>query len=158
MEMLCTVYKVNVNQAAIFIFQTRWFSAVPDILMQSFGKPQFLMPFNLRGVNRLFMQIKMRLWEKDYSARILFKCQNKMMACLIVWVRSNKPFIFLKISKSCFISIFSSKTPLELTATFKRRIKWVVSLWQVQILTWVRPPPVAIIQALQAKRACNCGL
>ena len=78
--------KVNVNQAAIFIFQNEDdFPAVPDILMQSFGKPQFLMPFNLRGgENRLFMQIKMRLWRKLLSKDFIFKCQNKMMVCLIV--------------------------------------------------------------------------
>ena len=77
--------KVNVNQAAIFIFQNEIdFSAVPDILMQSFGKPQFLMPFNLRGSKPLVHADKDEVMEKLLSKDFIFKCQNKMMACLIV--------------------------------------------------------------------------
>ena len=32
--------------------------------MQSFGKPQFLMPFNLKEANRLFMPDKNEVMEK----------------------------------------------------------------------------------------------
>ncbi len=57
--------KVYVSQAATSIFRNEMiFSAVPDILMQSFGKPQFLMPFNLRGSKPLVHADKDEVMEK----------------------------------------------------------------------------------------------
>jgi len=40
------------------------FSAIPDVLMQSFGKPQFLMPFNLKGSKPLVHADKDEVMEK----------------------------------------------------------------------------------------------
>ena len=83
--MLCAIYKSKRKPGCyLYISKRDDFSAVPDILMQSFGKPQFLMPFNLRGSKPLVHAIKMRLWGKLLSKDFIFKCQNKMMACLIV--------------------------------------------------------------------------
>ena len=84
--MLCAIYKSKRKPGCyLYISKRDDFSAVPDILMQSFGKPQFLMPFNLRGSKPLVHADKDEVMEKNYSARIfIFKCQNKMMACLIV--------------------------------------------------------------------------
>ena len=83
--MLCAIYKSKRKPGCyLYISKRDDFSAVPDILMQSFGKPQFLMPFNLRGSKPLVHADKDELWGKLLSKDFIFKCQNKMMACLIV--------------------------------------------------------------------------
>ena len=48
--MLCAIYKsLRKPGCYLYISKRDDFSAIPDVLMQSFGKPQFLMPFNLKG-------------------------------------------------------------------------------------------------------------
>lgn len=77
--------KVYISQAAISIFLKRDdFSAVPDVLMQSFGKPQFLMLFNLKGSKPLVHADKSEVMEKSLSKDFIFKCQNRMMVYFIV--------------------------------------------------------------------------
>jgi len=64
-EMLCAIYKSKRKPGCyLYISKRDDFSAVPDILMQSFGKPQFLMPFNLRGSKPLVHADKDEVMEK----------------------------------------------------------------------------------------------
>ena len=63
--MLCAIYKSKRKPGCyLYISKRDDFSAVPDILMQSFGKPQFLMPFNLKGCKPLVHADKDEVMEK----------------------------------------------------------------------------------------------
>ena len=63
--MLCAIYKSKRKPGCyLYISKRDDFSAVPDILMQSFGKPQFLMPFNLKGSKSLVHADKDEIMEK----------------------------------------------------------------------------------------------
>ena len=83
--MLCAIYKsLRKPGCYLYISKRDDFSAVPDVLMQSFGKPKFLMPFNLKGSKLLVHADKNEVMEKLLSKDFISKCQNKMMVCLIV--------------------------------------------------------------------------
>ena len=79
--MLCAIYKsLRKPGCYLYISKRDDFSAVPEVLMQSFGKPQFLMPFNLKGSKPLVHVDKNEVMEKLLSKDFISKCQNKMMA------------------------------------------------------------------------------
>ena len=64
--MLCAIYKSKRKPGCyLYISKRDEFSAVPDILMQSFGKPQFLMAFNLKGSKPLVYADKDEVMEKN---------------------------------------------------------------------------------------------
>ena len=64
-KMLCAIYKsLRKPGCYLYISKRDDFSVVPDILMQSFGKPQFLMPFNLKGSKLLVHADKNEVMEK----------------------------------------------------------------------------------------------
>lgn len=83
--MLCAIYKsLRKPGCYLYISKRDDFSAVPDVLMQSFGKPQFLMLFNLKGSKLLVHADKSEVMEKSLSKDFIFKCQNRMMVYFIV--------------------------------------------------------------------------
>ncbi|MBS6025996.1 dithiobiotin synthetase [Haemophilus pittmaniae] len=52
--MLCAIYKsVKKPGSYLYIAKRDDFSKVPDALLQAFGRPQFVMPFNLLGSKEL---------------------------------------------------------------------------------------------------------
>ncbi|WP_314721255.1 YcgL domain-containing protein [Haemophilus pittmaniae] len=52
--MLCAIYKsVKKPGSYLYIAKRDDFSKVPDALLQVFGRPQFVMPFNLLGSKEL---------------------------------------------------------------------------------------------------------
>ena len=64
-KMLCAIYKsLRKPGCYLYISKRDDFSAIPDVLMQSFGKPQFLMPFNLKGSKPLVHADKDEVMEK----------------------------------------------------------------------------------------------
>ncbi len=99
-KMLCAIYKsLRKPGCYLYISKRDDFSAVPDVLIQSFGKPQFLMPFNLKGSKPLVHVDKNEVMEKITLHYLVFIYMNKRFASFqIKWHK---------------------KTPLELTALLK---------------------------------------
>ena len=63
--MLCTIYKSKKKPGSYLYVQKRDdFSAVPDVLLQHFGKPELVMMFNLAGNKPLHNADKAEVLEK----------------------------------------------------------------------------------------------
>lgn len=62
--MLCAIYKSSKkNETYLYVEKRDDFSRVPEALMASFGKPQFVMLFNLAGEKKLIRTSKEKVSE-----------------------------------------------------------------------------------------------
>ena len=123
--MLCAIYKSKRKPGCyLYISKRDDFSAVTGYINAGFGKPQFLMPFNLRGSKPFVHADKDEVMEKITQQGFYLQMPKQDDGLFNSLSEDQISLLFfLKISKSCFISIFSSKNSFRIDRTFKRRIK-----------------------------------